>query len=131
MSRGRTQSPKAKLCDTRHKQGSTTVSKLSDEGPQNPVIDGKAQAHGWEHSLRAALAVLREIDARYARDRARLEASVGAAPIKRQWLAQLEAKCRKEREPLVLRLADLHQRIRPRPFWRPCTDPAGLLSTRV
>jgi hypothetical protein len=87
------------------------MSKLPDGAPQNPVTDGKAQAHGWEHSLQAALAVLREIDARYARDRARLEASVGVAPIKRHWLEQLEARCNKEREPLVLRLADIHQQM--------------------
>jgi hypothetical protein len=86
------------------------MSKLPDGVPQKPVIDGTAQAHGWEHSLHAAV-VLREIDACYARDRAGLQASVGVAPIKRHWLAQLEAKCRREREPLVLRLADMHHRI--------------------
>jgi hypothetical protein len=118
ISRVATQSPKAKLCGTRRKQGSTNVSKLPDGAPQNPVIDGKAQAHGWEHSLQAALAVLREIDTRYARDRARLESSVGVAPIKRHWLAQLEAKCRKEREPIVLRLADMHQRMTSASFLR-------------
>jgi len=94
------------------------MSDIPDGAPQKPVVDGKAQAPGWEHSLQAALAVLREIDARYARDRAWLEASVGVAPIKRHWLAQLEAKCRKEREPLVLRLADMHQRMTSASFLR-------------
>jgi hypothetical protein len=87
------------------------MSKHSDAKPQSPVVACDGRTQGWEQSLHAALAVLREIDLRYARDRARLEASAGVTPIKRHWLAQLEAQCRKEREPLVLRLADIHQRM--------------------
>jgi hypothetical protein len=84
---------------------------FSDAAVPSLVVEAKVGGTGWEHSLQAALAVLREIDARYARDRARLEASVRVAPIKRHWLGQLEAQSRKEREPLVLRLADIHQRM--------------------
>jgi hypothetical protein len=87
------------------------MSKHSEPEPQSAVVARDGCAQSWEHRLNAALAVLREIDARHARDRAQLEASVGVAPIKRHWLAQLEAQCRKEREPLVLRLADIHQRM--------------------
>ncbi len=95
----------------RYSAGSTNMSKFADVAPQRRVGVDDVGAQNWEHSLHAALDVLREIDTRYARDRARLEASVGVTPIKRHWLAQLEAQCRKEREPLVLRVADIHQRM--------------------
>ncbi len=108
MSRVETQSPTAKLGDTR--RGAPTCLSLH-VAPQRRVGVDDVGAQNWEHSLHAALDVLREIDTRYARDRARLEASVGVTPIKRHWLAQLEAQCRKEREPLVLRVADIHQRM--------------------
>ena len=90
--------------------------KILEAAPHGPVVEENGHGHGWEHSLHAALAVLREIDARYARDRARLEASVGVLPIKRHRLTQLEVQCRKEREPIVLRLADIHQQMTFGPF---------------
>jgi hypothetical protein len=87
------------------------MSKVSNGAAARPATTDDVGADTWEHSLHAALAALRHIEVRYARDRARLEASGGVAPMKRQWLAQLESQCRKEREPLVLRLADIHQRM--------------------
>src|SRR5215217_2263465 len=92
--------------------------KVREAAPHSPFVEENDHGHGWEHSLHAALAVLREIDARYARDRARLEASVGVLPIKRHRLTQLDVQCRKEREPIVLRLADIHQRMTPTSFLR-------------
>jgi hypothetical protein len=87
------------------------MSKFADLALQGPVKADDASAQNWEHSLHAALAVLREVEARYARARARLQAFVGVAHIREHWLAQLEAQCRKEREPIVLRVADIHQRM--------------------
>jgi uncharacterized protein YPO0396 len=86
------------------------MSKFSDFAPRSPVEADDAIAQNWA-SLHAALAVLREVEARYARARARLQAFLGVAHIREHWLAQLEAQCRKEREPIVLRVADIHQRM--------------------
>src|SRR5215208_2583352 len=85
------------------------MSKLSAAKPQSPAIPGEVHAQIWERSLGAALVILRQIDARYAQARARLEASPGDAQGKRRWLEQLEARCRQEREPYVLHAADVHQ----------------------
>ena len=85
------------------------MSRFSIVEPQSTVAAGKVNVHNWQHILDAAIAVLREIDARYAHDRARLEASAEETQRKRRWLAQLEARRRKEREPYVLHVADIHQ----------------------
>jgi hypothetical protein len=87
------------------------MSKYSAVEPQSPIIPGEVHAQTWERSLGAALVVLRQIDARYAQDRVRLEASTGDPQGKRRWLEQLEARCRQEREPYVLHVADVHQRM--------------------
>jgi chromosome segregation ATPase len=85
------------------------MSKFSIVEPQSTVAAGKVNLHNWQHVLDAAIAVLREIDARYAHHRVRLEASAEDAQRKRRWLAQLEARRRKEREPYVSHVADIHQ----------------------
>jgi hypothetical protein len=38
--------------------------KVPEAAPHGPVVEENVHAHGWEHTLQAALAVLREIDAR-------------------------------------------------------------------
>ena len=68
------------------------MSRFSIVEPQSTVAAGKVNVHNCQHILDAAIAVLREIDARYAHDRARLEASAEETQRKRRWLAQLEAR---------------------------------------
>src|SRR5918993_3521779 len=103
--------PEAKLGCTRPNKRGPTMSKLSAVEPQSPVLPGEVHAQIWERNLGAALVILRQIDARYAQARARLDASPGDAQGKRRWLEQLEARCRQEREPYVLHVADVHQRM--------------------
>src|SRR5215203_3089114 len=105
------EAPEAKLgCILPNKKGAN-MSRFSAVEPQSPVIPGEIHAPTWKHSLGAALVILRQIVARYAQARARLEASPGDAQGKRRWLEQLDARCRQEREPYVLHVADVHQRM--------------------
>jgi hypothetical protein len=57
------------------------------------------------------LAAMADIDARYDVEREQLEARIQAEPVRTQSIADLEARCRAEREPCVQYLAKLHQQM--------------------
>jgi hypothetical protein len=63
-----------------------------------------------QFEIRKVLKALAEIDARCENDRANLEKWMGAEGAKK-FSARLEAHRRSERQALVLRLADLHERM--------------------
>jgi hypothetical protein len=65
----------------------------------------------WEKVLQAALSVLKDIDSRYSRDRARIESLTSKGGNKRRLLERLEIRHRKDREPYVLQVADIYQRM--------------------
>src|SRR4051812_43565893 len=66
---------------------------------------------GLGPEIRRALAVLAEVEARYERDRESLVAWQGPNALKRRCLDQLETRHAREREPVVQRLAQLHQQM--------------------
>jgi hypothetical protein len=69
-------------------------------------------------ALQDALALLANIDAHYDEERARLERWSGPDSMKARLGAQLEDAHRQEREPLVQRLAHIHQRWRAATIYR-------------
>jgi hypothetical protein len=69
------------------------------------------RVRGLQHSLEAELSVLKEIDARYDQERIKVENWTGSGDAKARLLEQLARRHRKDREPHVLQLADLHERI--------------------
>jgi hypothetical protein len=61
--------------------------------------------------VQAALAALADLETRYQIDRDALVQWSGSEALKKRFLGQLEAHRAREREPLVLRLAALHQHM--------------------
>ena len=61
--------------------------------------------------VQRVLAVLSEVEARYESDRECLKGWPGPDAIRVRFVEQLEAHHAQEREPLVQRLAELHQQI--------------------
>jgi phosphodiesterase/alkaline phosphatase D-like protein len=61
--------------------------------------------------IQSALTALSDIEARYASDRESLEGWNGPEAARERLLNLLEARHRREREPLVQHLAELHQRL--------------------
>jgi hypothetical protein len=64
-----------------------------------------------EAKLQETLAVLDDVEHAYAERRARIDSWHGTERVKARVLAELEKLHQKDREPLVLRLADLHYRL--------------------
>jgi hypothetical protein len=77
----------------------------------NPAALNAVDLSGLSPEIRSALAVLAEVEARYERDRASLVAWQGPNVLKRRFLDQLETRHAQEREPVVQRLAQLHQQM--------------------
>jgi hypothetical protein len=61
--------------------------------------------------IQRVLAALSEVEACYESDRECLKGWSGPEAIRARFVEQLEARHAKAREPLVQRLADLHQQI--------------------
>jgi septal ring factor EnvC (AmiA/AmiB activator) len=61
--------------------------------------------------LQATLAALADVEARYEREREHLKAGIEPETNTTQRLAELESRRRREREPCVQRLAELHRRM--------------------
>jgi hypothetical protein len=61
--------------------------------------------------MQRVLAALSEVEACYESDRECLKGWSGPDAIRVRFIEQLDARHAEEREPLVQRLADLHQRI--------------------
>jgi hypothetical protein len=61
--------------------------------------------------IKSALAVLSDIEARYDSDREGLKGWSGPEAARERLLNLLEARHRREREPLVQQLAELHQSL--------------------
>jgi hypothetical protein len=61
--------------------------------------------------MQRVLAALSEVEACYESDRECLKGWSGPDAIRERFIEQLDARHAEEREPLVQRLADLHQRI--------------------
>jgi hypothetical protein len=61
--------------------------------------------------MQRVLAALSEVEANYESDRECLKGWSGSEAIKVRFVEQLEARHAEAREPLVQRLADLHQQI--------------------
>jgi hypothetical protein len=66
---------------------------------------------GLSPDIQIALAALSDIEARYASDRESLDSWCGAEAARKRLLDLLDARHRREREPLVQRLAELHQHM--------------------
>ena len=85
--------------------------KLPAVKPTSSTLIAQVHAESWEHALQAALSALKDIDSRYAKDRARIDSLAEGVGRKRPLLDRLEIRHRKDREPYVLQLADIYQRM--------------------
>ena len=61
--------------------------------------------------IRSALVALTEVETRYESDRECLEGWCGPKAARQRLLDHLESRHAQEREPLVQRLAELHQQV--------------------
>ena len=76
--------------------------------PEAPV---QIDLSGLSPDIKSALAVLSDIEARFESDRESLDSWSGPEAIRKRLLDLLDARHKREREPLVQRLAELHQRM--------------------
>jgi hypothetical protein len=86
-------------------------------------------------ALQSTLASLADVDVRYEIERDYLEEWSGPEEVRQRLIAALEAGWRRDREPIVQRLARVEKQIRaPRPAYRPesathkdqaCSEPDG------
>jgi hypothetical protein len=95
------------------------MAKLSTTDLPRSLAPADIHAEGWEHALEAALSVLRGIDARYEQDRARIEKLGERGQARTRRLLELDLRHRKDREPYVLHLAEIHQRVMDMRLWQP------------
>jgi len=71
-----------------------------------------------EPAIQDELTVLASLEARYSDELARLEGSGSPSSVKEHLRKQLDLRRNSAREPHVLRLADLHQRMLQSTLWR-------------
>lgn len=76
-----------------------------------PEVLVQSDLSGLSPEIRNALAALSDIEARYEGDRESLDGWCGPEAARKRLLDLLDARHRQEREPLVQRLAELHQNI--------------------
>ena len=89
-----------------------TVPKTSSPDPTNTNLTGApVYPDDLEAELQETLATLADVDHAYEQRRNMLDRWSGSEAKKDRVRAELESLHKKEREPLVLRLADLHYRI--------------------
>ena len=74
--------------------------------PEAPV---QIDLSGLCPEIQSALAALSDIEARFKSDRESLESWCGPEAVRKRLLDLLDARHTREREPLVQRLAELHQ----------------------
>jgi hypothetical protein len=84
------------------------------------AVGGSGYPVDLEPALQETLAILADIDAHYDGARERLEAAVDV-PDKERVAAELEERHRQEREPYVLHLAELYQRMMSATMYRRLT----------
>ncbi len=86
------------------------MTKGAPESEKRMALSAAPYPAELEPALQNALAVLANIDAHYDEEREKLESWAGPKSIKERLSNQLAEAHRQEREPLVRRLAELHQR---------------------
>ena len=80
--------------------------KMSENGCQSPIYPEELEA-----AVRDALARLASVDRKYREHQAAIEQRALSKGQKARLRAQLDAKHKRDREPLVLLLANLHYRM--------------------
>ena len=83
----------------------------SVSGDHLPELSALALSHSenFEPTIQDTLSTLANIEARYQYEREQLECRSGPEGVKTRRQQELEERHRKEREPLVHHLAELHQ----------------------
>jgi hypothetical protein len=85
--------------------------KFTPVEPPASTLVTQVHAETWEKALQAALSVLKDLDSRYNHDRARIESLTAKGGTSRRLLERLESRHRKDREPYVLQVAEIYQRM--------------------
>ena len=91
--------------------GTAAMSKVPTTEAAGVATASDVHPQGWEHALEAALSMLKDIDARYERDRAGIAESAITGQTRTRLLQELDLRHQRERETYVLTLADLHELI--------------------
>jgi hypothetical protein len=83
----------------------------SVSGDRLPELSALALSHSdnFGPAIQDTLSALANIEARYQYEREQLECRSGPEGVKTRWQQELEERHRKERQPLVQHLAELHQ----------------------
>ena len=84
-----------------------TLHGASRTAPEAPVY-----SNDLENALQETLAMLADVELAYEKHRKMLDRWSGSAAQKARLSAELERLYQRDRQPLVMRLADLHERIR-------------------
>jgi hypothetical protein len=79
--------------------------------PTEPEARVEIDLSGLCPEIQTALAALSDIEARYDSDREGLNGWSGPEAARERLLNRLDVRHQREREPLVRRLAELHQRL--------------------
>ena len=80
--------------------------------PSRTTADAPFYPTDLEDALQETLAILADVELAYDKHRAMLDRWSGSAAQKARLSAELERLYQRDRQPLVMRLADLHERIR-------------------
>ena len=79
--------------------------------PLEPLTQASGYPDNLLSELQITLAALADVEVRYEIDREQLEGWTGPEAIKKRFIAQLEERHQRHREPYVQQLANLHYRI--------------------
>ena len=73
-----------------------------------PAVTAPVYAGRLEPAIQDTLSALANVEARYQNEREQGAGRLGREGVEARWQQELEERHRKEREPLVLHLAELH-----------------------
>jgi hypothetical protein len=82
-------------------------------GPSHTTPEARVYPIDLEDEMQSALATLADVELAYDKHRKMLDRWSGSAAQKACLSAELERLYQRDRQPLVMRLADLHERITP------------------
>ena len=90
----------------------------TSHAPSHTTPEARVYPGDLEDAMQQTLATLADVEHAYEKHRQMLDRWSGSAAQKARLSAELEKLYQRDRQPLVMRLADLHERIRRVPLFR-------------